>query len=398
MLKSEILAAIEEMVLQNQNELIQTRRVIHQNPELSFKEIQTSERIYNALQEIPSLSVSRPTETSVLAVLKGGKEGKALALRSDMDALAIQEENQIDYQSLQPGVMHACGHDGHIAMLLSAAKILARFQSEIKGEIRFIFQHAEEYHPGGAREIVRQGVLKGVDGIFAVHLWVPLSVGKIGIARGPLMAAPDNFDITILGKGGHAAMPQETIDPILVSAQVITGLQALVSRMNNPLDPLVLSITGIHGGGTAYNVIPSQVDMKGTVRTFSREKRREIPAVMEKMIAGVCSAYGAGYTFQYELGYDPVINDDSFVSKISDILLRTVGADALETVSPVMGGEDFSAYLQDVPGALLFIGAGNAEKGIVNPHHHPRFNIDEESLVIGLRVLILTSMGFLDMI
>ncbi len=387
---------VEEMVAELRDEVITLRQTIHQNPELSFNEFMTSDMIFNILKTNPEIVVSRPTPTSVLAVLKGSKEGKVLAIRSDMDALALQEENEIAYRSNQSGIMHACGHDGHVAMLLGAVKILAQFKDKIQGEIRFIFQHAEEIHPGGARELVASGILDGVDMIFAIHLWATLDLGKVGLASGPLMAAPDNFNIVIKGKGGHAAMPEEVIDPIVVSANVITALQTIVSRNSNPIDPLVLSITGIEGGGTAYNVIPEKVSMKGTARTFNPETRRALPDIMENLIKGICSAYHADYTFQYELGYDPVINNDIIVRKISGILETTLGASFIHPMRPVMGGEDFSAYLHHVPGAIIFIGAGNKEKGIIYPHHHPRFNIDEDALADGLKVLALISLGLLD--
>lgn len=387
--------SIEEMANELGNEVINLRRDFHQYPELSFEEYRTSKLISGILREIPGLTVSNPTTTSVLAVLKGDKEGKVLAIRSDIDALALQEENEIDYKSKHDGVMHACGHDGHAAMLIGAIKILAKFQSEIKGEIHFIFQHAEERHPGGARELVAQGVLKGVDMIITAHLWVALAVGKVGLAAGPLMAAPDNFDISIIGRGGHAAMPQEVIDPIAISAQVISSLQNIVSRKNNPFDPLVLSVTGIHGGST-YNIIPDRVNIKGTVRTFTPEMRDLIPTMMETTIKGICSAFGAKYLFNYELGYDPVINDEAVVAKISKALERGIGTSYIEKMNPVMGGEDFSAYLKQVPGALIFIGAGNIQQGILNPHHHSCFNIDETSLGVGMKVLVFSALGLLE--
>jgi amidohydrolase len=396
-LKPEILAFAEQMIGKAENEVIGLRRMFHQNPELSFQEKQTSEKIYGMLKEIPSLAVSRPTKTSVLAVLKGGKKGKVLALRSDIDALAIREENENEYKSQNPGVMHACGHDGHMAMLIGAVKILTKLQADLPGEIRFIFQHAEEQPPGGAREIIAQGVLAGVDMFLALHLLSTLPVGKIGITAGPLMASPDNFTVAILGKGGHAAMPQETIDPVLIGAQVITGLQAVVSRLNNPLEPLVLSVTGIHSG-SAFNVIPSLAELKGTVRTFSPEKRKSLPDIMEKLVAGTCSAFGARYSFNYEWGYNPVINDSDLANGVFDILARTAGPGSLEKVAPVMWGEDFSAYLDYAPGIMLMIGAGNPLKGIIHPHHHPCFDIDEGALAVGLRVLVCTSLGLLDMI
>lgn len=390
-----IIENIEQDVNSLQEEVINLRRKIHRNPELSFQEKQTSDLIFSILKEIPGLEVSRPTATSVLAVLKGERAGKVLALRCDMDALQLQEENPVSYQSQNQGIMHACGHDGHTAMLVGAAKILVKYRSLLQGEIRFIFQHAEEWHPGGARDLVRAGILTGVDMIVALHLWIPLQVGKIGLSAGPLMAAPDNFNITITGRGGHAAMPQEVIDPILISAQVINALQTIVSRVNNPLDPLVLSITSIHGGA-AYNIIPEKVELKGTLRTFTPQKRRSIPALMEQMVQALCSAYGASYTFSYEPGYEPVINDEAAVKSLTAILEKTLGQETMEKVSPVMVGEDFSAYLQHIPGAMIFIGAGNREAGIVHPHHHPCFNIDEKALAIGLKVLVLAGLGLLD--
>lgn len=385
---------VEQMAVELQEEVIRLRRTIHQFPELSFEEYRTSEFIYCTLQCIPGLILTRPTPTSVVAVLKGGREGKTLAIRSDIDALAIQEENKIDYCSRHKGIMHACGHDGHTAMLIGAIKILAAFQAELKGEIRFIFQHAEERHPGGARELISQGVLTGVDMIIALHLWASIPIGKIGISAGLVMAAPDNFDLVVTGKGGHAAMPHEAVDPIAVSAQIINGLQSIVSRYNNPLDPLVLSVTGINGG-TAYNILPDKVEMKGTVRTFKPETRNLIPELMERTIQGICSAYGAGYSFNYELGYDPVYNDQEIINEIIIGLQENIGQDSLEKMTPVMGGEDFSNYLRHVPGALVFIGAGNKNEGIIHPHHHACFNIDETALFVGMKVLVYSALRLL---
>lgn len=377
------------------DEMISLRRTIHQNPEPSFREYNTANLIYSILKEIPGITVSRPTPTSVLGILKGNCSGKTLALRSDMDALNLLEKNEISYKSKNDGVMHACGHDGHIAMMVSAAKILARFQEIIKGEIRFVFQHAEEQHPGGARDLIKQGILNGVDLIIAGHLWVALETGKIGLTSGPLMAAPDNFNISIIGKGGHAAMPHEVVDPILISAHVITSLQSVVSRNTDPLKPSVLSVTCIQGG-SANNIIPERVELKGTVRTFDSEIRRTIPLIMETIIKGLCAAHGAKYSFNYEKGYDPVINDVVIIHKLTEVLGHALGESSIERLDPVMGGEDFSAYLKVLPGALFFIGAGNKEQGIINPHHHPCFNIDETALVNGAEALVLSALGLLD--
>lgn len=386
---------LKSYLKETKEEIIQLRRVIHQNPEPSFKEYETADLLYSKLKAINGLAVSRPTPTSILAVLKGSQEGKTLAIRSDLDALKLEEQNDLPYKSRNPGYMHACGHDGHTAMLVGAAKILTRLKKSIKGEIRFIFQHAEEKHPGGARELTAWGILQGVDMIIAGHLWVPLETGTLGLKEGPLMAAPDNFKIIITGRGGHAAMPQETIDPILVSAQVITGLQCLVSRQVNPLQPLVLSVTGIEGG-TAYNIIPEKVELKGTARTYDSSLRENVPVMMEKIIEGVCTTYGATYSFRYEKGYDPVINDKDMADKLSRSFREIIGVNSVRQVVPVMGGEDFSEYLKKVPGVLFFIGAGNQKKGISFPHHHPCFNIDEDSLEIGTEALVQAAFALLD--
>lgn len=391
----ELTHLINSIAAELEDEIIDLRREIHQYPELSFQEFLTSEFIYNKLLEIPNLIISRPTPTSVKAVLKGDLSGKVLAVRSDIDALALQEENELDYKSKNNGVMHACGHDGHAAMLIGTIKILVKLKHLIRGEIHFIFQHAEEKHPGGARELVEQGILNNVDMIISAHLWIALNAGTISLVSGPTMAAPDNFDISIIGKGGHAGIPHETIDPIIISANVVTALQSIVSRQTNPLKPLVISLTRIHGGST-YNIIPEKVDLRGTVRTFDEEIRQSIPNTIENTVKGICSAFQANYSFRYERGYNPVINDHDIITRISKVIDSTIGSECIKPMLPVMGGEDFSAYLSKIPGALIFIGAGNKDKGIDYPHHHPCFNIDESSLTMGMKVLTISALGLLD--
>lgn len=390
-----IIEQVIKLVEENKNEVVEIRRWIHRNPELSFQEYKTSDFVYGFLNCIPGVELYKPTDTSVLAVLKGGKPGKVLAVRADMDALALNEENECEYKSRNKGIMHACGHDGHTAMLLGAAQVLAKLRQLLKGEIRFIFQHAEEKHPGGAKELVSKGVLDGVDMIIAGHLWVPLEVGKIGITTGPLMASPDNFSIAVYGKGGHAAIPHETIDPIVIAAHVITGLQSLVSRCFDPLEPLVISVTQINGG-SAYNIIPGKVELKGTARSFNSELRKTLPPLMEKMIKGTVSAFGGEYQFNYEYGYDPVNNDKEIAFMIKSILTKVLGENIIHEMKPVMGSEDFSEYLKIIPGAFFFIGAGNKNKGISFPHHHPKFDIDEDALEIGTKALVLSSLALLD--
>ncbi|UWG98851.1 amidohydrolase [Dehalobacter sp. DCM] len=397
MLQDCLLADINRRVDAINQDVVALRRTLHQFPELSYREFNTANQIGDLLKDIPGVIVMHPTETSIMAVLKGNNPRKTIALRSDLDAIAIHEENEVPYRSANAGVMHACGHDGHTAMLVGAANVLAGLRSELKGEIRFIFQHAEEQHPGGAKDLVAKRVLDGVDAIIALHLFSLMPAGKIGLAAGPLMAAPDNFDLTICGKGGHAGRPEDTVDPVVVSAQVISGLQHIVSRKTSAQKQAVLSITSIHGG-TAYNVIPEQIKIKGTVRTFEEEVRQQIPRHMESIINGICNAYGASYTFNYERGYDPVVNDGRVINLLQDVLNKAIGADNIVQANPVMWGEDFSAYLKKVPGAMIFVGAGFSGCETPKQHHHPRFDFDEKALKTGVQTLVYSAFGLLDSI
>ena len=375
-------------------QVIMWRRYLHQHPEVAFEERETARFVRGVLAEIAGLEISRPTETSVMARLVGPTPGRVVAVRADIDALPIHEENAFDYRSLVDGSMHACGHDGHTAIVLALVTLLARHREQLNGEVRFFFQHAEELAPGGAEEMVEQGVMDGVDTVIGIHLWAPMPVGRIGIVSGPAMAAPDTFQLTIKGQGGHAAIPHETVDPIAIGAQVVTALQHIVSRNVDPLDPAVVSITQFHAG-TAYNVIPESAQLAGTVRTFDATLRLRIPELMERIIKGLCDAHGATFDFVVERGYRPVINDAAICARLERVVLRTFGPDVLLPTRPTMGGEDFSAYQQKAPGVFAFIGAGHAFDDIRYPHHHPRFNIDESSLEIGLRYLTAATLELL---
>ncbi|ASS73600.1 N-acyl-L-amino acid amidohydrolase [Tumebacillus algifaecis] len=378
---------INELVDSVKEQVIRWRRYLHQHPELSFHEEKTAQFVYETLETFNNLELSRPTPNSVMARLVGSKPGKVLAIRADMDALPIEEANDIEYKSQNNGVMHACGHDGHTSMLLGAAKILSDFQAELQGEIRFLFQHAEEVSPGGAEDMVQAGVMDGVDMIIGQHLWSSMDTGKVGISYGPTMAAPDTFWITIHGKGGHAAVPQQTIDAIAIGAQVVTNLQHIVSRNTDPLDNLVVSVTQFHGG-TTHNVIPGTVEMQGTVRSFDPNLRAEAPKLMERVIRGICDAHGATYTFTYENGYRAVINDEPLTRVIEETVRELYGEEAIDRIRPSMGGEDFSAFQQKAPGSFFFTGSGNVAKGTDFPHHHPNFNIDEDALERGVKVFV----------
>jgi len=376
-------------------EVIKWRRYLHQHPELSFHEVETAKFVYDTLSSFGNLQLSRPTRNSVMARLIGEQHGKVLAIRADMDALPITEENTFDFVSTNPGVMHACGHDGHTAMLLGIAKILSGMKDKIQGEVRFLFQPAEELFPGGAEEMVEAGVMEGVDFVIGAHLWSPIEVGKIGLVFGPMNAASDTFEITIEGKGGHAALPQDSIDSIAIGAQVVNNLQHVVSRNTDPLESIVLSVTKFNGG-TANNVIPGSVVICGTVRTFDSELRKTVPVLMERVVKGITLAHGAAYSLKYEYGYRAVINDQEVTEILKETVLETFGEEALAMIKPDMGGDDFSAFQQKAPGCYYYIGAGNLEKGIIYPHHHPKFTIDEDALEQGVKLVVQAVFKFLN--
>ncbi|GED31109.1 M20 family metallopeptidase [Brevibacillus centrosporus] len=382
-----VAAELNQAVEQVKQQVIEWRRYLHQHPELSFHEEKTAQFIYDILSTFDNLELSRPTKNSVMARLIGSQPGKVLAMRADIDALAITEENTFDFISTNPGVMHACGHDGHTSMLLGTAKILSGMKDKIKGEVRFFFQHAEEIYPGGAEEMVQAGVMDGVDLVIGTHLWSTMEYGTIGICPGPMMAAPDTFWINVYGKGGHAALPHQTIDSIAIASQVVTNLQHIVSRTTDPLDNLVLSVTKFVGG-TTHNVIPGAVEICGTVRSFDKELRETVPKLMERVIKGITEAHGATYEFTYEFGYRPVINDAEVTQLMEDVVVEALGAEWVDHMRPNMGGEDFSAFQQKAPGCFFYVGAGNKEKGITYPHHHPRFTIDEDALAVGVKMFV----------
>jgi amidohydrolase len=370
-----------------QGQLVAWRRHLHMHPEVGFGEHQTAAYIEAELRKMPGLTVTRPTATSVLAVLRGGQPGRTLLLRADIDALPITEENTFEFRSRHPGAMHACGHDGHTAILLGVARLLSEQSQEVPGEVRMIFQHAEEIGPGGAEELVMDtALMDGVDVVTGLHLNSQLPAGLVAVKPGAFMAAPDTVHITVRGKGGHGAHPEQTVDPIAVGAQVVTNLQHVVSRNVAALDALVVSITYFQSG-TTHNVIPDTATLMGTVRTFDPELRRRAPELIERIVRGVTEAHGAGYDFRYELGYRPVINTDWVAAQLREIALETVGPDHYQDAQPTMGGEDFSAYLQRAPGAYFNVGSGSDTEDSRWPHHHPRFTIDESSLETGVRML-----------
>ncbi len=340
-------ATIGRLVEDVGDEIVGWRRRLHQNPEPSFEEVETSKFVYETLESFGAgLELSRPTETSVLARLVGEKSGRTIAIRADMDALPVQEETGLPFASKNEGVSHACGHDGHTAILLGAARVFGELKEHVEGEVRFVFQHAEELPYGGAEELVEAGAVDGADAVIGLHLASSLETGKVGVSPGAVSAAPDRFEIVVEGAGGHAAWPHLMIDPMAVAAQVVTNLQHVVSRNTDAREAAVVSVTKIVGG-TTFNVIPDKAEMEGTVRALDEEVRERLPELMERVAKGVAEAHGASCSFEYHRGPDPVVNDEE-VARVS----RGDGA------GPVRGGGARGALPIHGRGGLLGLPAG----------------------------------------
>ena len=371
---------IRKLVEKYEDQIITWRREFHENPELSGEEIRTSERVCEELKKV-NIEVKRIGKTGVLGILEGNKPGKTVALRADMDALPIQEANNIPYKSKSKGIMHACGHDGHTAMLLGAAKLLSQMRDKIKGRVKFIFQPAEE-SAQGASIMIKGGAIEGVDAILGIHLWADLAVGKVSVDPGPRMASADMFKITIKGKGGHGSMPHQGVDAILAASAVAIDLQSIVSREINPLDPAVLSI-GKFCGGKRWNILCDKVLMEGTTRCFNPQIRDKFPSMIERIIKETAKAYRAKGKLEYILGSPPVINNFRISQIASQSVIKNFGEESVVKFEKVTAGEDFAFYAQEVPSVFAFVGARNEKKGANYPHHHRKFNIDEDALVIG---------------
>lgn len=372
-----------------QPQLVEWRRRLHQRPELGFQEHLSAEFITSKLQEWGIEHQTGIAKTGIVAQISGSQPGPVLAIRADMDALPIQEENEVPYRSQHDGVMHACGHDGHTAIALGTAYYLAQHQDAFSGTVKIIFQPAEE-GPGGAQPMIEAGVLQNpdVDAIIGLHLWNNLPLGTVGVRSGALMAAVECFRIRILGKGGHGAMPHQTVDSVVVAAQIVNALQTIVARNVNPLESAVVTIGELHAG-TALNVIADTARMSGTVRYFNPDEGALIAQRIEQVIAGVCQSLGANYELDYWRLYPPVINDAEIAK-----LVRSVAEGVVETPIGIvpecqtMGGEDMSFFLQAVPGCYFFLGSANQAKNLAYPHHHPRFDFDETALKIGVEMFV----------
>ena len=379
--KQELLVRMKAIAHEQYAELVNIRRHLHENPELGFEEVETARFVAEYLERM-GLDVTRQVaKTGVVALIRGAKPGKTLAIRADMDALPIQEINEVPYKSKNPGKMHACGHDAHVAAAIGAARILWELRDQLTGNVKFIFQPAEEA-PGGAEPMIAAGVLENptVDAIIGGHVWGGLESGVIEVMSGPTMASSDIIRLTIKGKGGHAAQPHTTIDPVVIACEIVGALQKIVSRQTDPFEPVVISICSFHAGDV-FNVIPHTAYLEGTVRTLNNALRQELPKKIEGVIRGVTEAYGATYELNYHFGYPVTVNDTEVTEIVRQAAVSVLGTDKVRTAARAsMGGEDFAYFLLKAPGTYLRIGTRNSEKGICQDMHHPRFDIDEAVL------------------
>jgi len=380
-------------------EIIKVRREIHQKPELAYHEEVTSKLVAERLEAL-GIRVKRGVGgTGVLGILKGPRPGRVVALRADMDALPLDEMADVEFKSKVKGVMHACGHDTHVAMLLGAAKLLANHKDELQGAVKFLFQPAEEHGGrGGAKPMIEDGVMKDpkVDYVFGLHIAGDHNSGVLGFRPGPFAASPDTFEVRIIGKGGHGASPHETIDPVYVAAQVIIALQGVSGRMIDPMQPIVISVGAVHSG-TKENIIPDEAVLQGTIRTLDEVTRKRAKAKVEEVVKGVCKAFGAKAIVEFEKDAYPVtVNDEKVTEQAMKIVRKIRGGTKVKLIEPMLGGEDFSRFLHEAPGTFYFLGTRNPAKGCIYPNHSSRFKVDEDVLKYGSASLALLAVEFTD--
>jgi amidohydrolase len=380
------------------DELVAVRRDLHQHPELGFEEVRTAGIVAARLRALglePKTGVGR---TGVTALVKGGKPGKTVLLRADMDALPILEENDTPYRSQSDGRMHACGHDCHVSILLAVARRLVASAADWKGQVKLVFQPAEELGgpKGGAEAMINDGVLENPrpDAAFGLHVWQDLPVGVVGVTTGPWMAAVDEFTVTVKGRGSHAAMPQASIDPVVCLAHMVTALQTIASRNVDPFQQVVVSVTQLRAG-TAFNIIPETAWMNGTIRVFDPGLWSRLPGMFQRIVEGTAQAHGCTAAIHFERGNQPTVNDAAMCAFPRAAAAEVVGADHVRDDVRTMGGEDFAAFLARVPGAFVAIGSRNESRHLTFDHHHPRFDVDEDCLRIGAEVLLGTAKRFL---
>lgn len=382
--------------------IIADRRHLHENPELGFQEVKTSGFVADRLRALGVEGIRTGINgTGITGLIRGTGTGagseRVVLVRADMDALPILEENDVDYKSKNDGTMHACGHDAHTAILMGLARVLSDRKNQFAGTVKLLFQPAEEMFPGGAKGMIEEGVLDDppVDAVFGLHMAQEQPVGTIIVGPGPVMAAADSFTIKVQGKGGHAAYPSYCVDPIVAGAQIIMALQTLVSREVGPTESAVVS-TCVFTSGDAFNVIPDVAELGGTVRTFNPDVRDLLERRIVELVEEIGKALRVKVDVQYRRGYPATVNDPGAVEIVREAARAVVGEDRLIAADPKMGAEDFSYFLMERPGAFFFVGSRNEDRGLVWGHHHPRFDIDEESLATGLETMATTVVTYLE--
>jgi amidohydrolase len=367
-------------------DLVRWRRYMHERPELSFEEFETTKYVAGMLDEW-GIHYERPMPTGLVAHMQGKHPGPTVAFRCDLDALPIEEQNIFDFRSRTAGKMHACGHDGHTAILLGLARALNGLRDEIHGEVRLLFQPAEEVTDSGARHLIETGALEGVDAVIGLHLTSNLETGRISLAEGPIMAAADVFEITVKGSGGHGGWPHDTTDALMIAAGLVGQLQTIVSRRVSPLDSAVVTVGTLHAG-SAPNIIAGTATLTGTVRTLSEKVRARIETDLTTMCESFARAHGSSAEVKYEYGSPVCANDGRLVEFLLPAAAAAVGSSSVVDLPPQMGAEDFAYYAKVAPTAFALIGSGNKDLESDFPHHHPRFTIDERALGIGLRFML----------
>lgn len=365
-------------------------------PELSFKELRTAAIVADELSALGLEVETGVARTGVVGLLRGGRPGPTVLVRADMDALPVQERNTHDFVSRVPGVMHACGHDAHASILLGVAHVLSGLRDRLPGNVKFIFQPAEE-DEGGAKLMIEAGCLEAprVEAAFGFHVWSELPVGVVGLRAGPITASADEVVLTVEGEGGHGADPHLSVDAMVVAAHILTGVQTIVSRQINPLEPVVISFGRLEAGH-GHNVIAHEAILSGTVRTNSEAVRQQMPERLMRLCEGIAEAFGARCQVEYRHQYPVTVNDSAMTDLLRGSVVSVLGPRGVVEAEPTMGSEDIAYFFQQVPGCYFFLGAANAERGIDKPHHHPQFDIDEACMPIGLQVLVRGVLDYLE--
>lgn len=378
-------------------QIIRWRRWLHAHAERSFEEHETTRYLFDALSQMDGVAIERPTKTGLVARIHGTKAGTpaTIGVRADIDALPMPEENDLPYRAIDPHVMHACGHDGHAAMLLGLAFLLSGARETFCGEARLFFQHAEELPPGGAIEMVRAGAADGVDAMLGLHLTSLFDTGVFGIRSGVLTAAVDRFDVVLNGKGGHCAFPEQCSDPVVTACELVLALQSVVSRRVAASEPAVLSVCRIHGG-TAYNIIPDAVTISASVRSFGEETRRLIEREARRIADGVSSAHGCTARVDWVSGYPSVVNDADLAALAEARIRERFGAARALSIERIMPGEDYAYFLDGRPGFFVELGTRNADTLCDFPHHNPRYRMDEDALILGVQYQLDMVLSLLD--